>query len=169
MPTVISPKLKWRGESGRLHETIAYTGEHDILMSDGVKCNNCIAGLYVKLVVPECASFNQWDSSSPIPPTRTTICTCHLLQVDLYKHNYRSTIGWWKWLFWADPHSYLFSEISKGRKPMSRRVSELMMQHLFTLLIYTVCTGCVCGLLNMVCIVVSIPVHVQVWCMAMWT
>ena len=54
--------------------------------------------------------------------------TSHLLQVDEVKANYRSIVGFWKWWFWflADPESYLFSLISGGRKPISKkRIGEL--------------------------------------------
>ena len=67
------------------------------------------------------------------------------MQVDSCKQKYRKTVGWWRWLLGSDRESYLFSEISKGSKPRSRRVSELMTALLF------VCSGYVllfaeCGL-----------------------
>ena len=56
------------------------------------------------------------------------VCSSHLLQVDEAKANYRSIVGFWKWWFWflTDPESKLFTLISGGRKPISKkRIGEL--------------------------------------------
>ena len=48
------------------------------------------------------------------------------MQVDEVKGDYRSIVGWWRWWVWPDPESYVFSQISRGKKPSSRlRIGEL--------------------------------------------
>ena len=58
-----------------------------------------------------------------------SVALAHGLQVDEVKCDYRSIVGWWRWWFWPDKESYVFSRISRGEKPMSeQRIGELTMQ-----------------------------------------